>query len=93
MTNNSIGFIISMICFFLFITCGAADPTIEDMKRVRKNYLDLRFQKPFNSTLAEMNDEKLMKLSCAQNHVNCDLVMELLKKNDPEFYKKYQEAK
>lgn len=81
--------IILLICLLSSMTCSGADPTKEDMLRVKETYLLFRFQQTFSEQLIQKSDAQLMQLSCAENYVNCDKTLELLKANEPDFYAKY----
>ena len=76
----------------LSVSCGGAEPTPDDLARVKKTYLTLRFQQSLNARLQAMDEEALMQLSCRENYVNCTRVLEMLKEEDPRFYARYQTA-
>ena len=63
MVKNSIITLLILTLVALLTTCSRAEPKLEDMKRVRRNYLDLRFQRPFSAQLESADDKKLLELS------------------------------
>lgn len=74
------------VIVFTGIGCQFANPTMEDVDRVKKQFLVIRFNSTFDPELKNLNDRQLFELSCQYNRVRCDRVLNLLKKNDTEFY-------
>ncbi len=77
-----------IILLILLGSCLAVDVSKEDVNRVKKHFLELRFQATMNPELANLKDIDLFQLSCKNQRVNCKRVLEILKKEDNEFYRK-----
>ncbi|MCS7205007.1 MAG: hypothetical protein NZ853_04870 [Leptospiraceae bacterium] len=73
----------SLLLFLIFASCSA-EPTKVDVERVIKHFIQLRIQNEI--TGSKQSDMELFYISCRNNRVNCDKVLEILKKENPEFY-------
>ena len=73
-----------------FLTAGMlhcnAEPNKTDVQRVKEEFLFLRFQSRIQPRFQGLSDGQLFRLACKNNNVQCDPVVDELKKNDPEFY-------
>lgn len=69
----------------LFTGCGA-EPTPEDVTRVKEQFLILRFRAPLVAEIRNHTDKQLFERSCKNNRVRCGRVLELIKAEDPAFY-------
>ncbi len=69
--------------------CGhcAAKPHQEDLERVKKTFLALRFNAQFSEELRGKSDLELFRLSCRENNVRFEETLELLQREEPEFYR------
>jgi hypothetical protein len=67
-----------------FVGCSA-DPNETDAERVKEQFLSYRFQATFNPETKDLTDKELFEQTCKANRVNCDKVIEILKKKDPAF--------
>ncbi len=82
---------ITYLCLLLCLSlsqCSHATPSPDDLVRVKKAFLQLRFNAVFLPNLRDREDKELFEMSCRSNRVNCTEVLQLLKKQDPQFYKK-----
>ena len=77
--------IFSVGLLFLLVACYA-DPTDNDIERVKQQFLIMRFHATFTDEWSSLNDKELFEISCKNNRVKCDLALELLKKQDVNFY-------
>lgn len=75
----------------LFSGCYA-NPNLDDMDRVKKQFLVLRFQAVNNPEYQRKSDRELFEESCKLNRVSCGRLLILLKQNDTEFYTKLLES-
>lgn len=73
---------------FLAIPGCSADPTENDVVRVKQQFLILRFRSGLDPKMQGKSDMELFQQSCINNRVNCDRVVEMLKQSDPEFHSK-----
>ena len=80
-------FIVS--CYF-FAACSKPLPNDEDLKRIQSSFLKLRFNTVLIPELRGKKDKELFELSCRMNRADCPKVLKLLKKKDPNFYKKLE---
>jgi len=71
--------------FFLFSFCSSP-PGSAELERVKKDFLRLRIQAPFQDSTRNLSDQKLFELSCKRNHVPCPPLLAMLKDKDPDFY-------
>ena len=69
----------------LLIGC-VARPEESDLVRVKEHFLQIRFQSAFKPELQAKTDMELFLLSCEQNRVRCDPLLEMLKEKDRPFY-------
>lgn len=63
-----------------------AEPDSDDVDRVKRHFLSLRFQATFDPELRLKDDLQLFQLSCQKNRVKCDRVLNMLKMSDITFY-------
>lgn len=63
-----------------------AEPTADDLERVRRQFLVLRFHAPFDPALRGFDDKRLFEMSCQNHRVRCDRVLGMLKIKDMKFY-------
>ncbi len=85
------GGLISILALSL-TSCRLADPTPDDLERVKEEFLILRFHAPFSRELNQLNDEELFEKSCVSKRVRCERVKEMLKEKDPSFYQRLKGA-
>ncbi len=78
--------ILAIVCAGCLLTACAAEPTAEDVTRVKEQFLVLRFQAPLVAELRHLSDRDLFERSCKNHRVRCDAVLEMLKKDEPDFY-------
>lgn len=71
----------------LVLGCGA-EPNKGDVERVKQRFLELRFSAPFSPKHRALGDRELFQISCEQMRVRCSQVLERVRAEDPEFYKK-----
>ena len=76
-----------LFALFIFAGCGA-EPRPDDVQRIKKEFLTVRFRAPLNDQLAGKSDLELFRLICAENRVRCEPVLQMLKESDPDFYEK-----
>ena len=89
MTHNLGRFLFSCLLVFAssnFLVSCSAQPQDSDLKRVKQQFLQLRFQAATLTEYKNKTDLELFELSCQNNRVKCEPVLELLKKEDPQFY-------
>lgn len=79
--------VLLIISLLLLGGCGA-DPRPDDVARIKKEFLTLRFRAPLDERFSDKSDLELFRLVCAENRVRCEPVLEMLKESDPEFYEK-----
>jgi len=80
---------ISASITLLILLAGCyAEPTDNDLERVKQQFLVMRFHAPFNEEWNALSDKELYELSCKNNRVQCDLALDTLKKKDTDFYAK-----
>lgn len=75
----------SLVVWIFLLNCSA-DPVENDAIRVKEQFLVLRFRAATNPELKGKTDQELFEISCINNRVRCDAVLEILSENDPEFY-------
>ncbi len=80
------GLILTFSISLLLVGCYAS-PTNDDVTRVKKHFLSLRFQSGLDAQMQNKSDMELFKESCMANRVRCDDVLKMLKKSDPKFFK------
>lgn len=87
MARNFVRFlcILGLISLVVLVSCSA-QPEESDLKRVKQQFLQLRFQAATLAEYKNKTDLELFELSCQNNRVKCEPVIELLKKEDPKFY-------
>jgi len=73
------------VSLLFFGACGA-DPTPEDVTRIKEQFLVLRFRAPLVAELRHLSDRELFQRSCKNHRVRCEFVLEMIQKDDPEFY-------
>ncbi|MBX7058006.1 MAG: hypothetical protein K1X75_08055 [Leptospirales bacterium] len=78
-------FLTILIVLLLAAAC-AAKPQPEDLQRVKKTFLVMRFNAAFDVRLKGLSDRTLFEESCRQNAVRVEETLQLLKENDPAFY-------
>ncbi len=76
---------------FTGVSCRA-DPRPDDVDRIRKDFLELRFRAPLDPRLENKSDLELFRLVCASQNVQCEPVLEMLKEQDPEFYQTLRQS-
>ena len=76
-----------MLVIILLAGCYA-EPTDNDLERVKQQFLVMRFHAPFNEEWSGLSDKELFELSCKNNRVKCDLALDTLKNKDTDFYTK-----
>lgn len=69
-----------------------AEPRADDVERIRKDFLELRFRAPLDPRLEDKSDLELFRLVCASQNVQCEPVLEMLKEQDPEFYQTLRQS-
>ncbi|MEQ8351351.1 MAG: hypothetical protein RH862_07695 [Leptospiraceae bacterium] len=81
-------FLLTGLLLLLFTLAGCnAEPNATDVQRVKDEFLHLRFQSQIQPKLKGLSDDRLFQMACKHNNVQCDRVLDELKKSDPEFYK------
>ena len=75
----------------LALSCYA-EPTQEDLERVKRRFLLLRFEAPLSAEYRGKSDAELFQVSCRQNRVRCDDVLELLREHDRKFHDRLMEG-
>jgi len=78
--------IIGLVLSAFFASCTASADA-SDLNRVKQQFLQMRFQSVLVPELKNKTDLELFQLSCAQNRMNCDQILQMLQSSDPEFYK------
>jgi hypothetical protein len=81
------------IILLLFTILCSAEPTKVDLDRSIKYFLQLRFQSELDMNLKQYSDYELFQISCKNLRLKCDKVLQLLQKENPEFYHKLMESK
>jgi hypothetical protein len=71
---------------FIFLAGCYAEPTESDLERVKQQFLVMRFHAPFNNEWNSLSDKELFEKSCKANRVKCGPALDILKKQDPNFY-------
>lgn len=80
-------FLISLLSLLSILPTGCvARPEESDLVRVKEYFLQVRFQAAFKPELQSKSDMELFLLSCEQNRVKCDPLLEMLKEKDRPFY-------
>lgn len=82
--NNRI--LTGLLCLAMLVGCQA-EPEQSDVTRVKEYFLQLRFQSAFQPALQSKSDQELFQLSCKANRVDCDRLLQMLKEQDPDFYR------
>lgn len=78
---------ISLLSLLSILLLGcAARPEESDLVRVKEHFLQMRFQAVFRPELQSKSDMELFLLSCEQNRLRCDPLLEMLKEKDRPFY-------
>lgn len=77
-----------LLSAFAASSCRLADPTPDDLDRVKEEFLILRFHAPFSREYSQMKDLELFEKSCVSKRVRCERVLEMLKEKDPSFYRR-----
>lgn len=80
-----------VIALLFFASCSAR-PGTEDVKRVREQFLQLRFQAGLSAEYRGKTDRELFEMACKNARVQCPQVLEMLRSQDPEFYAKLQDG-
>lgn len=75
-----------LISLFFVLSGCYATPTDADVERVQSRFLILRFYAAFDPGMRDLPDKALFQKSCKTNRVQCEPVLEILEKKDPEFY-------
>lgn len=83
--------LIPLLAFVVLASCSAR-PGTEDLKRVREQFLKLRFEASLSSAFKGKSDRELFEMACKNAQVQCPLVLDMLKSQDPAFYAKLQEG-
>lgn len=78
--------LLPLLALVLLTFCGA-DPTAEDIVRVKEQFLVLRFRAPLVAELRHKSDLELFQRSCKNHRVRCETVLERVKQDDPDFYR------
>ena len=79
--------LISLLSLLSILLIGCkARPEESDLVRVKEHFLQMRFQAAFRPELQSKSDMDLFLLSCEQNRVRCDPLLEMLKEKDRPFY-------
>lgn len=86
--------LLAMLLGITFVAASCeARPEEADLARVKEHFLAARFQSLFVKDLQGKSDLEIFQFSCAQNRVQCDQVLDLLKEKDPTFYDTLKGAK
>jgi len=75
-----------IISIFLILSACYARPHQADAERVMDEFMNLRFHAPLNAELSGLTDRQLFDMACRSKRVKCDLVLDILKNNNPDFY-------
>ncbi len=70
-----------------------ADPNMDDLNRVKKQFLVLRFQAITSPEYQNMNDRQLFRKSCLLSRVSYPRVLAMLKEKDTDFYNKLMNSR
>ncbi len=80
------------ICSVLIISfalgCSSAKPDKNDLKRVKKMFLQARFHSALSSSSSNPTDRKLWDAVCRTYRLDCAELMKLLNQEDPSFHEK-----
>ena len=92
--RSSLWIVCILLACFLILTCGEdPPPDKEDLQRVKNSFLRYRFHSVLIPALQGKTDMQLFQIGCLTNDVECSLILDMLKKEDPSFYKKLTESK
>lgn len=79
---------IAILPLLFFLQGCYARPGENDLQRVRQQFLVNRFQAPFFRETKGLSDLEIFKMTCDNNRVRSELILEMLKEKDPQFYEK-----
>ena len=79
------------ILILFFINCNQNEPGVKEIVKVKQGLVLLRFNAPFMPELMKLNDMELFIVACNSLRVSSKKMLELIKKEDPIFYKKLNE--